>query len=194
MSNEFYHSFEIGFNFWYIVGPFMVLAMAFFGSFTFGLDIKRLKIQKRPGMILVLKYAAAILDLLFCLLVMSESGRGLFQYIVNHLGKDSVLWAYTIMIFLIIVMAISGYFLFYISGRVGEWAKHGYVLDLRREIKRQAEGQKKLHRRRWSSINELLDDELRDDEAEEIIEKFIENELGEKMAITAWPKKEIKLI
>lgn len=129
--NEMYHSFTIGFNWWFVVGPVMALIMALIGSLKYYLD--GIKIKRAPkGFDKWLKIAAAGFDVILHVMIFEESLIGMLQWLINHTDGDPI-WSVIVAPIIMLFTFILAYCAFYTCGKLGEWAKHGYVIDKRKE-------------------------------------------------------------
>lgn len=140
--NEFYHAFKISFNWWFVVAPILVLATGVFGITKYKLDRKSLKILTRGGGDFLLNVVATSLDALIHFLILRESGAGLVQLVANHLGDSDIAWMPIVASMALLGSALTFYIVLFGAGRIGEWARYGYLAKERAKIKKAREAKK----------------------------------------------------
>lgn len=148
MINELYHDVNVGFNAWFVVGPAMMIVMWFIGVTSNTIDVEDVDLEiytKKNER--SLKVMAGFLDVLFHALVVWESGRGIFQILVNHM--DNPAYAFFVIPFLAIMsVTLCGYVL-YVSARFGKWTSLGYLVSVRAQVLEEREERRK---RRFTMI------------------------------------------
>lgn len=139
--NELYHDVTIGFNPWFVVGPTMMFVMWFLGVMSNKIDMIDLEIMEQDNQ-KSHKIFAAFLAVLFHGEVMIESGRGIFQTMLNHTDNPAYL-AFVIPVLLMISLPTCWYVL-YMSAMFGKWLSLGYLVYARTMIlaEREAEEEK----------------------------------------------------
>jgi len=158
--NEFYHAFRLSFNWWFVVAPLNGLMMVFLGSMRYVLNEKTMKILRRGnGFDVLVKIVATVLDIALIVMIFQESILGLFQWLVNHVDGDPI-WAIIVLPLVLVAIYVGFYWMFCMLAKIGEWTKHGYLIDLKRE-QRDA---KRQHRREMEIIT--LEPEIEKVEAE----------------------------
>ncbi|MBO7657493.1 hypothetical protein J6S55_02550 [Candidatus Saccharibacteria bacterium] len=76
-----------------------------------------------------LKILSGFLDLLFHVLVVIESGRGIFQVLLNH--TDNPVYLTFVIPFLSLMSLSLGWYVLYISALFGKWVSLGYLVYAR---------------------------------------------------------------
>lgn len=152
--NNYYHSFSVGFNWYFVVGPLMALLMGAVGTMKYSLDHETMRIGKRSKSFdALLKILAGLLDAIFTAMVFHESITGFVQWLVNHVDGDPV-WALFLAPMGFVAVALIAYYLLYMSGKIGGWAYHGYLIELRQELKRK----ERVKRLRDFEVEEIAPD------------------------------------
>ena len=132
--NEFYHEMSFGFNWWYLVGPLLMILMFFVGASRFSLNKSTLKIRRKRENRFHLSVMAGVSDLILCILILRESFLGLLQAIVNSLGDSDIAWIPILVAFAVLGMVIFSYYVLYGCGRLGMKLTYKYLKALRREL------------------------------------------------------------
>lgn len=138
--NEFYHSFVAGFNSWYIVAPAMIVAMVLLGMTSFRLDLKTLEMDRTDNERLT-KIMSAFMSLLLFVLIIVESGRGIIQWLINHMDNAAYL-IFVIPVSLLVAFSAFAYIL-YLAATIGGWARLGYLVLIREDLLEKREKAKK---------------------------------------------------
>lgn len=142
MNNEFYHGFSVGFNWWYVVGPLMVILMVIYGASTRKLNPATLKIRRRDKKWFLANVLAVVCDFVLHGLVLLESTTGALQLVINHLSKDDdIAWALILLIFGMSFTALVFYEIYFSAAKFGAALKVAYLKDKIRKIKNQDLGQ-----------------------------------------------------
>lgn len=118
--NAYYHSFEIGFNFWMVFVFVALLVMGALGAFTYKWA------KPEPVRVVsdrVVKRLVAVLSVIFCILLFVESMDGIIQALDNHLDAHiSAAWSIIVfpfaMIFIIVVFAALLYVVYYAASLI----------------------------------------------------------------------------
>jgi hypothetical protein len=128
MRNEMYHAFRVGFNWWYVVLPLLMLILGVVGSFRFYEDLYGKIRRKNKKFTLLLKVLAIVADIIVIVMILAESFTGIFQIFLNNLtAQDDPLWALIILVFAIIALAFIGYRLMILSINLGGKAKLAFL-------------------------------------------------------------------
>ena len=132
--NTYYHNFEIGFNYWYLALPMMMLVMGLVGSFRYQLMADGKIRKKGRGFTILIKAAAMALSVFMVFFMMAESAMGLLQLFANALGKEEdIAWAIFSATFALMVLLVAIYLIFLCCAKIGQWAKLGYLIEKKRQ-------------------------------------------------------------
>jgi len=119
MRNSYYHAFEVGFNWWFVLGPLMLIAVALLAFFRYKYN-DSLRIVNRYSGWLVLA-APFIVCPIFTWLLFKESLDGAMQKAYN-LMTSSVEWAGFLEVGVIVaILAVGvayGFLAFYLAAIV----------------------------------------------------------------------------
>ncbi|MBQ6461510.1 hypothetical protein IJJ36_03750 [Candidatus Saccharibacteria bacterium] len=126
--------FSVGFNFWMVVAPLLMVAMVVFEARSYRIFLKSLYIYRTHN-----DKATLILSGLFTLLVttmvVAESSDGIVQYFHNGLEKyESPFWSYVGLAFATIVVFIVYWVALFFVGKVAAYAKLGYLCEKKRQL------------------------------------------------------------
>ena len=128
--NEFYHSFSIGFNYWYLLGPFQVILMVCLGASNAKLNKETNRIMTRDKKRVISGVFAVFMTIILMVAIISESSAGIIQVFDNHLGpEDDPIWSLFFFIVCMSILAVILYFIFYEAAILG---KHFKIQRLRR--------------------------------------------------------------
>lgn len=124
--NAFYHSFEPGFNWWYVVAPVLFVLCVFYGSKRSRLSDEG-KLMVRRNHYYRLAALAIVAGLVIGWMVVSESWYGLVQTFDNKLGKYesgivSTIEAGIAVVCLVVFYGLACYFGGVIASKVKRWA------------------------------------------------------------------------
>lgn len=163
--NAYYHEFSVGFNWWFVVGPLMVLMMAVIGSTRYALDDYSKRIRRRgKGFDVMVKMVAIVFDVLLHIMIFKESVTGLFQWLVNHVDGDPI-WALILAPVVLTGTSAAVYCVLYTFARLGEWTKHGYLIDLRHDLLEEEKVEEKSQHQQCRQV-EVVKPELPESEPE----------------------------
>ena len=132
--NSYYHEFQIGFNWWFVVAPLLAVVMVAIGLSIFHMDERTLKIRRsyndRLFVVLATLFAVVVMVLIF-----AESSDGIVQWFDNGLGKnESPVWSIVMMPFPVICLSGLYWMLLIVLGKLGAYIKCGYLHEKRQEI------------------------------------------------------------
>ena len=120
MRNEMYHAFRVGFNWWYVILPLMMLILGIVGSFRFYEDLYGKIRRKNKRFTLLLKSLAITADIMIVALILKESAAGIFQIFLNNLtSQDDPLWAVILLASAILALLFIVYILMTVSINIG---------------------------------------------------------------------------
>ena len=137
MNNEFYHGFSVGFNWWYVVGPLMVILMIIYGASTRKLNPATLKIRRRDKEWFLANMLAVVCDFVLHGLFLLESAAGALQWVINHLSKDDdIAWALVLLVFEMSFSILVFYEVCFSAAKFGAALKVVYLKDKIRKIKK----------------------------------------------------------
>lgn len=144
--NQYYHEVTVGFNWWYVAVPILMLLFVAMGSARYHIESETGRIKRREkGYVLMLKSLAYVADIFLLFLIVMESFSGVLQFCMNSLApEDSAFWAVIISVIIMAMFACICYSLFVLCINFGSWAKLGYLTEIRKE--RQIEESKKRER------------------------------------------------
>lgn len=136
--NEFYHSFSIGFNFWYLLWPFQIILMAGFGASNVKLNKENNRIMGRDRKNVVAGIFSVLMVIILMVAVISESAAGIIQVLDNHLGPDdNPVWSLIFFVVILSCFAAFAYALFYEAAILGRHFKIQWLRKIRRMRKRE---------------------------------------------------------
>lgn len=156
--SSYYHEVSIGFNWWYFLVPVFVIVMMVLGSRKYFLKEMKIRSCDDGGMTAIEKYLAIVMAIITIALIAIESGIGIVQVLVNT-GEHSF-YVVLALVFAILLGLPLMYYLYFQAGKLGEWAKLGFLtefLALRKE--RQENRERRLHPDIPEVIYEPLDKE-----------------------------------
>lgn len=131
--NSFYHAFEIGFNYWFLLLPLEVILMIAFGASNVKLNKRTNKIMRRDKKGIITSTFAIFMDIILMIAVIKESSSGIIQVMDNHLGpEDSPVWSLVMFVFCMCVFAVLMYYVFFIAAVFGERVKLAILRKIRR--------------------------------------------------------------
>ena len=133
--NQYYHEVTVGFNFWYVAIPVLMLLFVAMGSARYHVESETGRIRRRgKAYILMVKTLAYIADIFLLFLMVMESFAGMLQFFMNSLApEDSALWAVIITAIAMALIALICYSLFAFCINIGSWIKLGYLTEIRKE-------------------------------------------------------------
>lgn len=132
--NEFYHSFSIGFNWWFVLAPFQMVLMIAFGASNAKINKKTGKIMRRDKKSVIASILAILMDIILMVAVVTESSAGIIQVLNNHLGpEDDPVWSLFLFVFVVTAFAVLMYYFFFGAAVFGREAKLMYLRKIRRE-------------------------------------------------------------
>ena len=134
---NYYHELEIGFNWWYVVAPLLVVIAILFGRTKYKLNKETLTVLKRGGGDFLLRFVVVILDIVLHVLIVIESGAGILQFVANNLGDSDIAWAPIIIAMGVICTFGVFYAILFRAGKLGEITKRREVFKLRLKRKEQ---------------------------------------------------------
>lgn len=134
--NEFYHEFSIGFNYWFLLLPFQVILMIFFGASNAKLNKKTNKIMQRDKKGVITSFFTVAMDAILMAAVVAESSAGIIQVMDNHLGpEDSPVWSLVLFVFSICIFAVLMYYVFFGAAVFGKQLRLVILRKIRRKRK-----------------------------------------------------------
>ena len=129
------------FNFWFVAAPVLMAIMAVIGATMYSFNPRTLKIRKcwdDKSFNFVLNLLSVICTIIFCGLMFKESALGILDVLINSMGgDDDPIWALIIAPTVFAGIILCSFMLFYASGKIGQWAKHGYFLELQEKLKKE---------------------------------------------------------
>ena len=132
--NEFYHSFKVGFNWWFVLAPLQAVLMIAFGALSVKLNKKTRKIMRRDKEGKIADLLAIAMDVILMIAIFMESSAGIIQVIDNHLGPDdSPVWSLFIFAIVMVALAFLAYYFFLGAAVFGREARLMYLRKKRRE-------------------------------------------------------------
>ena len=129
-NNEYYHAFQVGFNWWMIVMAIAIAVMIFLGKEQYeerGSRIRRIYGEK------LLSIVAAVWAVVWTVMVAIESISGVIQLFDNSLAGDSPVYS---VLFAPIAIGMAGLLFWLILlyiGKIAGWAYLGYLKERRWE-------------------------------------------------------------
>ena len=145
--NHYYHEVSVGFNWWYLVIPALMVIFALLGSARYFTEPGTGRIRRRgKNYRLFITTLAYVADIFLLFLIVTESFAGILQFCINSLApEDSVFWAIIIAVVAMAIMALICYSLFLLCINFGAWAKLGHLTEIRKEEQaREKEKQERL--------------------------------------------------
>lgn len=131
--NSFYHSFQIGFNYWYLLLPLEVILMIGFGASNVRLDKRTNKILRRDKKGTITNFFAIVMDIILIIAVLLESTAGIIQTIDNHLGpNDDPMWSLVMFVFGMLAFVMIAYYVFFGAAVFGRQVKLTILRKIRR--------------------------------------------------------------
>ncbi|MBQ6149783.1 hypothetical protein IJI86_02300 [Candidatus Saccharibacteria bacterium] len=131
--NSFYHSFSIGFNYWFILWPFQIILMVGFGFSNAKLNKKTNKIMRRDKEGKIANLFAILMSIILMIAVIMESTAGIIQMIDNHLGpNDDPMWSLVLFVFGMLAFAVLSYCIFFGAEVFGKQVKIAILRKWRR--------------------------------------------------------------
>ena len=128
--NSYYHAFQIGFNFYYIWAVISVLISVGIGLCQF--QVKRGRIRKLFSNKVFILFSA-LTSLVFAILFVKESTRGMIQFLDNGLtASESPMWSIFVLPVIIIIVVIAFGAIIYYVGRFTACYKLAVLKDKRR--------------------------------------------------------------
>ena len=131
--NSFYHSFSIGFNYWFLLLPLEVILMIGFGASNVKLDKKTNKILRRDKKGTITNFFAIVMDIILIIVVLLESTAGVIQTLDNHLGpNDDPMWSLVMFVFGMMAFVMLAYYVFFGAAVFGRQVKLTILRKIRR--------------------------------------------------------------
>lgn len=164
MNNPYYHEFTIGFNWWYLMLPAMMILLAALGSLQFGISERTGKIaRRREGFTILLKAVTYISTVVFMLVFTFESWAGILQFFANGLGpNESPFYAFIVMVFTVTFLSIGIFYLFTRCTVFGGWAKIGFLIDRKKQEEEfRKENEERLKKEIIAAINSQIEGETK---------------------------------
>ena len=132
--NAYYHTFSIGFNFWMVVAPLLMVAMVVFEARSYRLFLKSLSIYRTHSDKATLMLSG-LFTLLVTTMVVAESSDGIIQIFHNGLEKyESPFWSYLGLTLVVAMVFIVYWVALFFAGKVAAYAKLGYLCEKRRQL------------------------------------------------------------
>lgn len=136
--NAYYHAFTPGFNFWYLAAPLFAVIVAIIGARVYYMDGDSKKIYRRRYNGLLCFTLSIVFAIAIAFMIGSESFRGIVQYFDNGLERfESPVWSLVGAGMTVAMFSILYAGLLILIGRVAAWAKHGYLVEKRMELRHQ---------------------------------------------------------
>lgn len=129
MSNEFYHGFKIGFNYWYLMAPLLMLLSFIIGTTKYRLGKSTGKIYVMRGEFVII-VTSLISDATLMIVFAKESFFGMVQVVLNHLSKTEIAWAPFMVVGCFLAVVLAFFCLFYGCGKLGEVTIHKFLVFL----------------------------------------------------------------
>lgn len=126
--NNFYHSFSIGFNFWFILLPIQVAIMVAFGISNVRMNEMTGKVQSRDQLGTVTSALSIVMTIITLIVIACESSRGIIQFLDNQLAPgDDPLWSIVFYVLTIGTLAILLFYLFGEAETIGRKIKRQII-------------------------------------------------------------------
>lgn len=123
--NAYYHEFAVGFNFWMIFAVVAVVLMAMLGTKQYR-RLRRQVVQQFPEKKLMV--VAAVLAILFGLMLTIESSAGIIQHLDNGLASnESPLMSVLGLPLVVFFAAVTAGAIFFLVGYIAGLAKAGWL-------------------------------------------------------------------
>ena len=131
--NSFYHSFSIGFNWWFVLLPLQVVIMVAFGLSNVKLAHRTRKILRRDKKGTIAALLAISMDVILMIAIVMESSAGIIQVIDNHLSaEDDPTWSLVLFVLSLVVFAFLMYNVFFGASVFGTQVKTAYYKGIRK--------------------------------------------------------------
>lgn len=136
--SEYYHEFEVGFNWWMVTAPLFAVAMI-----ALGMSLYHMK--ERDGRLIIyrnlndniLYVAGIVFAVVIGVQLIVESGNGIIQYFDNGLGRyESPVWSVVGLAMAVPCVVLLYGVLIIGLGKVGTWIKRGILEEERTRIRR----------------------------------------------------------